>query len=77
MYGWKKKTVFILFLNSAVKKLLGKVVESSEFLLIKDDFVVCTVEGYVGCYSVVSNHLEQILWGTNQLIKSITVHPLW
>lgn len=42
-----------------------------------DDFLLSTVEGYVGYYTASSKQLEQVLWGSNHLIKSIAVHPVW
>lgn len=61
----------------AVKKLQGKVEEMSASPFERSDFIISTAQGLVVYYTVSTKELKDILWGTDQLIKSVALHPVW
>lgn len=60
-----------------MKKLRGKVEEVRDSPFEGTDFIISTVQGLVVYYSVSTKELKDILWGTDHLIKSVALHPVW
>ncbi|CAL1269639.1 unnamed protein product [Larinioides sclopetarius] len=60
--------------KQAVLKALGKKLKK-ESLLERNDFVVCTSNGYIGYVNISSSEIDDIVFGTSYPIRSVTIHP--